>query len=104
MANKLKYLAVSKKKVKVDDGLYCGFLESDTCMLVDQRGKQIYFKVEQGIRGSCSVDVVIKKGIARLLEAIDDDDDDTTEGGQVNWLFVFAVAFIAIAAYHIFSK
>jgi hypothetical protein len=103
MANQVKYLAISKKKVKLDDGLYSGSLESDTCMLIDQRGKQIYFKVEQGIRGQCSVDVVIKKGVARLLEAIDDDDDDT-EGGQVNWLFVFAVAFIAVAAYHIFSK
>jgi hypothetical protein len=27
-----------------------------------------------------------------------------TEGGEINWGFVFVVGFLAIAAFHIFSK
>jgi hypothetical protein len=104
MANALHLLGPqlteSKKKVQANNGIYKGILNGRVCSIDTEVGS-LEFKVVEGIRGSCEVDVFIQNAKAAIFERY-------TEGSPKsydNWqLLLAALLFLAIAAFHTCSK
>lgn len=84
------------KKLKLKDGYYCGHLNS-------WDGDRLLKKYR--------VEVEVINGHFFLFEdtpservGVGEDETPKPNDGQINWLFVFGVGFLAIAAFHLFVK
>lgn len=88
MSNSLKY----------KNGVFCG--------------RMTHFKAGK-FNGTHEIEIVIKNGSVAHIDFLDAAEDTervggdklpNNNGGEINWLFVFGVGFLAIAAFHLFVK